>query len=293
MRMIAILFFFIPNLLYAAQDAVIIKDSVEVHAAADNGSEVIESRSSGERIRISSFHKDGWYKVKTTKGTYGWIYQTELAVDPDIPELKAASIDLMGQTKTKIKRESKSRFLRPQVFSFAGSSTNIGGYHYSYPLTAGFMTDLAFRLNQETKFLLRAGFYKSGNGSNDFFAISRAGFPLLMGLEFLTARSYRYNYTINILGGYDFAKYTISASKPASPSSINASASTPIVWISYTIKKKTSANTALLFDIGGFFATRKSSNVGQAGFLGEVGSPDTVKSRFSGLALSFGYEFPI
>src|SRR5258708_7651186 len=83
----------------ASQEAVIDVEKASIRQHPDTDGRVLENLKSGERIRISSTNRNGWYKAKTKDGKFGWIWQGELFTVNDSKDLHAANLDLPERSK--------------------------------------------------------------------------------------------------------------------------------------------------------------------------------------------------
>ncbi len=275
---------------FASQEAwVSIQNAPVVREPVDE-SEVMSMRFAGQHVRVSSASKNGWYKIRNEDGTYGWIHHKHLTIGNDSQALQASGFDMKTLTSPHVPRTRDYVFVKPQIASLIMYAANIGGYYYSYPVSLGIMVDGAYAFSRNARVVLRAGYYQSGSGSNEIFEIKRAGIPLLTGIEFALSRANRLHHSLNVLGGADFANYTLTAKRGA-PAEVGVSLTTPMVWISYTLKTIMGKHSMFTFDIGGFYGLEKNSRIENAPWLADAASPDTIKTRFSGITLSVGAEW--
>lgn len=78
---------------YAAQNALVIDPNAKIHAHPSNESSILETLRKGDRLRISSERKNGWYRVKTLKSdALGWIEARFLEESYAYQEQKNAGI---------------------------------------------------------------------------------------------------------------------------------------------------------------------------------------------------------
>lgn len=281
------------TLVHAAQNALIINSDATIRSAPFAEADPIETRKSGETIRISSFQKDGWFKVRATNGQFGWIWQADIAVDSETPEIRSASIDLLGKSKYKVSRDQPWLYFRPMLTLYSLSAANIGGYRFNYSIHSGMNFDLRARVDNTLSFDLRAGYYQTPKAGADYIEITRRGVPVLLGAEFTLSRTNKSTNALVILAGMDYSVISIDATKEASPNSTSATQFTPIGWISYMQKKKIGLTTSFIWDLGVFYSPIKSSRVTVYPFMEPAGNPNTVVSHYSGVAMNFGLELPL
>lgn len=104
-----------PTVALSAQEAMVTIEQAPIREKPAVNSTIIESRASGERIRVSSYNREGWYKVKTSSGQYGWIWQGDIALTSFSDDVAAANLELQ-------EREHNRRHLpEPPRFMLRGS----------------------------------------------------------------------------------------------------------------------------------------------------------------------------
>ena len=79
---------------FAAQDAMITVEQAAIRERPSLDAKIIESKPVGAKIRVSSFGKDGWYKVKTSIGQFGWIWQADLTLLNFESDIKASNLEM-------------------------------------------------------------------------------------------------------------------------------------------------------------------------------------------------------
>ncbi len=276
----------------AAQNAVVTVTRADLHASPDPQSEVLESKFSGSRLRVSSFHKNGWYRVKTSNGRYGWIWQTDIAVDFDQAPLTSASIDLAGTARERKPRESHWLFLTPRAVALGLSSVNVGGFRFNYTASMGILFDLAVQLDSTVKAVARTGYY-SGSLGADLFTASRSGLLLLGGAEFEFSRRTHWHTGLNLLAGIDTNSITLEAVAAASPNTVSASESSLLGMLSYVAKYTLNSKTRFALEAGAYFEQLKSRTLTKVAFMQRAGDPSSLTPRFMGPFVSFGVEFAL
>ncbi|MBI2604459.1 MAG: hypothetical protein HYW49_00105 [Deltaproteobacteria bacterium] len=276
----------------AAQNAVVTVTRADLHASPDPESEVLESRFSGARLRVSNFHKNGWYRVRATNGRYGWIWQADIAVDFDQAPLASASIDLAGTARDRKPRESHWLFLTPRVVALGLSSINVGGFRGNYTASMGFLFDLAVQLDTMIKAVARTGYY-SGSLGGEIFSASRSGLLLLGGAEFELSRRPHWHTGINLLAGIDSNSITLEAAAAANPSTVSASESSLLGMLSYVAKYTLNPKTRFALEFGAYFEQSKSRTLEKVAFMQRAGNPSSLTPRFMGPFVSFGVEFAL
>jgi len=244
-------------------------------------------------VRISSFHKDGWFKIKTTQGLYGWIYQTDIILNPNTPEIRSLDIDLLAQPKPKINYETKTYSLRPLLSFNSLSAINVGGFRYHYSLYLGGNLDLVAKLDSYNSILIRLGYKKTPSISLEFLSVSQTSLPIFLGLEPSLSRSLNLEERLVILAGLNFTSITISSTKTGfDPSSISLSSRIPIFSLSYLQKRRISKTNFFIIELGGFYSQSKTVSItSKDSFLVQAGSPDSALVKGSGINLNFGLEF--
>lgn len=84
----------LPAQIQASQDAMVSVEQAAVRERPSTDSKIIESKPTGEKIRVSSFSKDGWYKIKSNIGQYGWIWQNDITLLNMSSDVKAANLEM-------------------------------------------------------------------------------------------------------------------------------------------------------------------------------------------------------
>ncbi len=83
---------------FAAQEAMVTVEQAAIRERPSLDAKIIESKPTGAKIRVSSFGKDGWYKVKTSIGQFGWIWQADLTLLSFSDDIKASNLEMPEHT---------------------------------------------------------------------------------------------------------------------------------------------------------------------------------------------------
>lgn len=285
--------FIIPQLIHAAQDAVVSVSEASVYKNPDRESEVGETLQMGDKIKASNFQKGGWFKVRTKTGYIGWIWNKDISLDMSKSDTKGNQLDLAAQHKQRVRHPYPKFFIRPSFASYSLTSIQVGGYRYTYLLSIGGHLDFSFRLSDTYKATLRTGFYETPSGSNIYFSVNRYGFPVQAGLEAELSRTAHWKTAIHLLGGVDFSTVKITSVKKDFPPTAASTSVDPFGTASLLLKYAFVPRVLGLIEFGFFFGPSNSSGFIPPAFLNAVGSPKNVTKRFSGPIAALGLEIGI
>jgi uncharacterized protein YgiM (DUF1202 family) len=198
--------FALPTVAIAAQDALVSQDKAEIHELRDSGSPVIETLSLGEKVRVSTKQKDGWYKIQSKSGKFGWISQISLSI------LNETTFNKKSEMELTTDRDSGNHirkpffqllvgglfgeFVSPNTTSAIGASSK-----HLYP-TEGGLLEGSFRLSDLLSLAIRV-MYLGSISKISGYTISQSGTPLLLGANFDLYYTLMWDITCGIYAGAD------------------------------------------------------------------------------------------
>lgn len=261
----------------AAQSATISADQAAIRERPESDAKIIESRSAGSEVRISSHSKNGWYKAKTSSGQYGWIWQGDLLVMSSSSDVQAAHLDIKEKT-----RESRRNVDNPWLFLRAGGSlfgilstdvsSRLGaGKSRIYVGPGGFL-EASVRVSERLRGALRLATYSAKgsltNASQRSYSVTLSSNPLLLGLDADVSQSDILDFSAGVYAGLG-AGTSLSVSAPSLP--------TPN---SFTVKKTTFA--FMINFSGKYHLKRWLSAVGEFGIFYTSIPKTAIPGAFNG-----------
>jgi hypothetical protein len=220
-----------------------IRGGAEILQSPDGGSSVLENLSSGARVYTSDRPSRGYYKVKSAKGTLGWVREDLLDFDgaapaaPTPPPAASSDDDTGSRRRSRgaTKREEATRTrssgrMAPYGFRLVGNlnlfkladlnahlgidalgnGVGIGG-EFLYPV--GTRTWAVLRVEKISKLV-----QYEVQSSSWTYDLAIASMPIQVGLEYALAAEKTYQITASGLVGLGMGtKYTSTSSSQTAP----------------------------------------------------------------------------
>jgi len=196
----------------AARKGVVELDEIELKETASKSGKVLEKLKKGEQVVASNLPLEGFYKVRTSSGTLGWIQEGQLTLEPVPPsDPEATDGDSKSDPKDPFKKPKEPERIVRQTIRFRGmgglqmlSMNNmVPNYTISQSLyyggdlailfTPGF--GIVFRGEQ-----LRQQLNLTSSGSSNAYQVQLASLPVMGGLEFGVLGDH-FSVHVSILGG--------------------------------------------------------------------------------------------
>lgn len=194
-----------PHTTQAAQEAQVVMDGAAILSQADRQAQVLETKSKGEKIRISSESRGGWFRARTSTGAVGWIHQSQVSPGQYDTTLNFSNVARhQGERHVRVQKTHPDFSFRlgigpafvwpPTVNRAVGASSTKSYTGFGLVGQAGYFVSDVMRV------ITRLDFY-SANGKAGSYKLHYSGLGLMVGLEhdFYTNPLWRYYW--NAMGG--------------------------------------------------------------------------------------------
>jgi hypothetical protein len=256
---------------FAAQDAVVTVDQAPIREQPTMDAKIIETKTAGSTLRISSSSKDGWYKVRTANGQFGWMWQADLALKALSEHVSAASLELRDRTH---ERRELPDFDHPFYVKFAGLYTVFTSVSVSENLglestkaygATGFILEAGFGLSERLLLALR---YMTYSGSTDFtiqntaYGLTLSSAPLLLGLNYDFFKTDTVTAAMGVYGGWSFGNtLTLVAPTFGVPNTTEVSSSGPAAYVNFDVKYWLFKQLAFVGELGIYYTHSPSKQI--------------------------------
>jgi hypothetical protein len=197
------------RLAVAAQDAVTIIEQAKIQQSPSPAAETLETRPIHTKLRISSFNKDGWYKVRTTSGQFGWIYQSDIRLLNMSDDLSAAALEVKS-----VPHDRRGDIQPPRFYARAGGSIytffntdlneKLGLRKVGMFPALGYFADFAIRLEDRLKLAARFQAYAHNTRKTfgaDSILIEQDQMAALLGLRARVTSMENFDIEMGLYGG--------------------------------------------------------------------------------------------
>lgn len=193
---------------HAAQYATVIVDQAAIRESPSFEARIIETKAASKKIRVSSFAKDGWYKIKSDAGAYGWIWQKDITLAALESDVKAANLDLPERSHER----RGSRQLPWFFFRLSGGvsplvgivEANSGHLH----LTLGGAIDAGVKLSDDLRFMVRLQSLSNGStlgGSTNEADVLPGLTAAMVGLEQDISAAETHDWSVSLNAGVNLS----------------------------------------------------------------------------------------
>lgn len=221
----------------AAQDAIVSTETASVRERPIDDAKVIETFPYGQKIRISSRSKDGWFKTRARTGQLGWVSQNDITLLDFKDELGSGQVVVKGAPG----RERRDYEREPTYYlSFGGLGTTIEMLDFNQAIglssghmsiATGFWADFSLVFMDRFRAGVRYMSYSSTLSVaylGNTYQVTNSGNPIMVGIEGEIARSGSFNVEAAGYVGYSpsttitvNATTVTTASAAASPASLS------------------------------------------------------------------------
>lgn len=256
---------------FAAQNAVVTSRRAAIYQNPSEESPILEYADPGDKVRISNHHKDGFYKVKTKGGGYGWIWQAHVAIDQEDSNIKVANLEMANHNHEHRFDTTKKRiFIRGSGFFFALMSSDISNrldykkFPY-YPSYGGFF-DIGVGISDGMRILGRVGYYTGGKTvTKDTlnFSVTHSSIPILLGLEGDVYRGKRFDISSAVYVGAGLQSTTsVTATSASAPNAFTLQSTSLAALGNFSLKYFFSNNIAIVTELGALYSQTGLRTIG-------------------------------
>ncbi|HRK02007.1 MAG TPA: hypothetical protein PLH57_05030, partial [Oligoflexia bacterium] len=248
---------------------------------------------------ISTYAREGWFKVRTTKGDYGWVWQADVVVPTSKTDSKAAQMDFIPRPETKRKdRVAPWLFVRAgpkAVASLNGGLSNklgLGDNHF-YPHLGGY-ADIAFSLEESIRLAFRTEFLSMSQSVSYFtvnYDLSQSSTLFFVGLDVDVVRGESWDLGAAAYFGGNSSSLTVKCTSYVAPNSFTVDHFNYAALIQFTSRYWFNQRLAFVGELGAHIAPAPRSQI-QANFNGSEpfrnpdGDVGQVKASASGPYIS-------
>lgn len=246
----------------AAQNAIVTNDVAFVHELPDSESEHIDKFYKGNSIRISSSPRDGWFKVRTRSGNFGWVWNGDVA-----PEHYGKDTDAHLEEQSNVRgvraySEAPSFYLRagalvlPLYASALSKRLGLGeGYVYFSP--GGFF-ELGTGLNKDIRLGVRTLFYSHQSTVKYFsvrYDIDLNGVSTMLGGSAIIIEGESYSIGAGLYAGIAINNsLAVTAPNYGTPNSFKMQGRAPAAYLDVNITKQISRRFSIVGELGFYYS---------------------------------------
>lgn len=245
----------------AAQDAMVTAQEAPIRERPQLDATIIETKNAGAKIRISQFHKEGWYKTRASTGQYGWIWQADISILSYTDDVKTANLEqVVKEHEHRRTKEDHWIYLRAGGFLLGAMPGDLNE-KFSRPAAAMFWApggfgEISFKLVKDLRLAFRVAGYSTTSSVSDNrgvpYDVSISGTPFLVGIDKDISVFKNFYLSAGLYGGYSFGnQVSVTATTFEQPNS-------------FTIKK--GAPAALLNFAAQYYLADWFSVIAEAGF---------------------------
>ena len=302
----------IPIPAFTAQNATVVVEDAPVRSKPTQDAAVLEVKKLGAPIRISSNNREGWFKTRTGKGVYGWIWQADVLIPSSKSDIGAANLDFKAHERVERKpRKQPWFFIRGGgefLLAFNGNvSRKLGlGMFNPYPTIGGY-GEIAVRVDENLRLALRlshttgastATYTSAVNQSVTTYSITHSSTPILLGLDADVFRGESWDFGSGIYVGGATNTMKIQATSAPSPNNFTLSQFNYAALINFTGRYRLSKHWSIISDFGAHIAPTTVMQIpnafnGSAPFLLQNGALGKVRATQVGPYLTAGLQLAL
>lgn len=313
MRLFAIaIALLIPAYSFAAQDAVVTVEQAAVRETPTMDAESIQNLNAGTKVRVSQYNKDGWYKIKSKSGKYGWIWQADITILAYTTDVETANLEMQKKS-----HDRRSRAEGPWLFVRTGGSVYLltsadvshrlrNASSTLYPGLGGFL-EVATRIGENYRLALRLGTYSASSslshknvttGLTTSYTITHKGTPVLFGLDTDILQTEIFQLAGGIYAGFGMSNTTTIQSDQPAPNSTELSQNYFAAMLNFAAKYWFAHRFAIVGEFGVYYSRIPKSDVkppfnGDAPFRQADGNLGSLIVNHLGPVIGLGIQFSL
>lgn len=288
----------------AAQDAVVTKEQAVIREHPWADSAILETRSAGSKVRVSSGTKNGWFKIRLNETKFGWIWQGDLAVLAHAGEVQAAGLEIKDKThEPRPKSSGPWLFIRAGGFLFGLIDSDLsrrlglaGGAIY---LTPGGFAELAFKLEDRLRLAVRGLTYRSTSNisfGGQPYNVTHSASMAMVGLDTDVSQGESIDVSVGLYAGLTFpTSVTVVDPIQSAPNSFYVTKNTYAIMLNFSVKHPFTKSLSGVVELGALYTGIPNGNVkdpfnGDGPFLDVNGNPSSIRIAHVGPVLGAGLQ---
>jgi 8-oxo-dGTP pyrophosphatase MutT (NUDIX family) len=259
----------------AAQDGHVRVDGAAIRVAPQDSAEIIELRKKGDKLRISSETREGWFKTRSSQGKLGWIFQEDIIVDSYKTAYDFAHLDRTEREKPKKHRSFFDKFsLRLGgglgFIMPSGINDRLGNEKWKGYRGHGLMGRLGYEVSPDWALAFRIERLKA-SGRTLSYDMEWTSYPVLAGAEYIFARMGFWQFALGMYLGLGLGHEVsiVAVDQPTAPNRASLSGITGIGLVEIHGLYRVTNWLALGSEVGARYSTSLTQHSTGAPFNGD------------------------